>query len=408
LIAAGPTDAPALPAPDATTTDLWRTLCAEDSPRSYRFGTHRAVPPSVTLRRIQRLLAGAGITRLADVTGLDWIGIPVYQAIRPNSRSLSVSQGKGLTPAQAKVSALMESLELFHAEELRLPTVRATVGTLRRQLAYDPYQLPRTVPSFLHDNMPLDWIPATDLSSGTPTWVPKRLCLLDGTLDERRRRVPTFQATSNGLASGNASGEALIHGLCEVIERDSLARLSPRLPPEQMVDLATVPSRLARGLLERFERAGIRAYVADATGPTGLPCFQVWLDHPDAATFHVGAGCHPSRLTALVRALTEAAQSRLTAIAGSRDDIVRDHYRRSARPAHPEDTLAFPSEAHQSFRRITSLPPLDTLAAVRDLTRRIRRVTGMAPLAVDLRRPEMGLPVVFVVAPGLRMPRHEA
>src|SRR5204862_1033387 len=127
------------------TTELWRRIVADETAPGYSFGTRRAVSPIETLRRIRPRLRAAGITRLADVTGLDWIGVPVYQAIRPNSRTLSASQGKGLTPAQAKVSALMESLELFHAEELRLPTVRATVGTLRRQLAYDPYQLPRTV-----------------------------------------------------------------------------------------------------------------------------------------------------------------------------------------------------------------------------------------------------------------------
>src|SRR6266536_3026160 len=96
------------------TTALWRSIGADTADRRYRFGTHRAATPAETLRRIKPLLAPAGITRLADVTGLDWVGLPVYQAIRPNSRSLSVSQGKGLTRAQAKASALMESLAACH------------------------------------------------------------------------------------------------------------------------------------------------------------------------------------------------------------------------------------------------------------------------------------------------------
>src|SRR5712692_8315682 len=123
-------------------TPLWQRVGSEtDAPR-YRFGTRRAASPAQTLRRITPLLPRAGITRLADVTGLDWIGLPVYQAIRPNSRNISVSQGKGLTRAQAKVSALMESLESFHAEEIARSGVRATVGSMRRQLSYDPYALP--------------------------------------------------------------------------------------------------------------------------------------------------------------------------------------------------------------------------------------------------------------------------
>src|SRR5215216_7418008 len=123
-------------------TPLWAEVCqATDTPR-YRFGTQRAVRPNKTLRRIAPLLPKAGITRLADVTSLDWIGLPVYQAIRPNSRNISVSQGKGLTRAQAKVSALMESLESLHAETILQRGITETVGTMRRALAYDPFRLP--------------------------------------------------------------------------------------------------------------------------------------------------------------------------------------------------------------------------------------------------------------------------
>ena len=93
------------------TTGLWQKLSADTSAPRYRLGTIRAAPPQATLRRLRPLLRPAGITRLADVTGLDWVGLAVFQAIRPNSRVLSVSQGKGLTREQGQVSALMEALE---------------------------------------------------------------------------------------------------------------------------------------------------------------------------------------------------------------------------------------------------------------------------------------------------------
>ncbi|MCP9984172.1 hypothetical protein [Actinomadura madurae] len=81
-------------------------------------GTHRARLPEDTLRGLEPILDQVGITRIADVTWLDEIGIPVYQAIRPDSWSLCVSQGKGLTGDLAKVSAVMESIELWHAERM--------------------------------------------------------------------------------------------------------------------------------------------------------------------------------------------------------------------------------------------------------------------------------------------------
>jgi YcaO-like protein with predicted kinase domain len=69
------------------------------------------------------------------VTGLDRIGIPVALATRPNSRSVAVSQGKGLTLAAAKVSALMEAIELWHAEHIVRPMIFAAERDLPEQPA---------------------------------------------------------------------------------------------------------------------------------------------------------------------------------------------------------------------------------------------------------------------------------
>ncbi|HEV7666681.1 MAG TPA: YcaO-like family protein [Chloroflexota bacterium] len=403
-------------------SSLWAELVADTARPAYHFGTRRAVGPADTLRRITPMLAGAGITRLADVTGLDWIGIPVYQATRPNSRNLSVAQGKGLTRVQAKVSALMESLESFHAECIDQPVERATLGVMRQQLAYDPYALPVVqtpsvgardlsydsyappigAPTRLRDHTPLDWVAATDLVTGSATWVPRQLCQLDFTLQERLAE-PLFRATSNGLASGNTVAEALIHGLCEVVERDGLWRLhSPSHQPEPSIDQAGVPSRLAQQVLQRFARAGMRADIVDATGPTLLPTFEVLLRHAESpATYH-GSGCHPSRTTALLRALTEAAQSRLSHIAGSRDDFFRRSYTAGAEVSLNARLPA--DSAQRRFQEIPSLlPGLGLGATVHEIVARVRSVTGMSPLAVDLRRSAFGLPVVFVVAPGLRL-----
>ena len=74
-----------------------------------------------------------GITRLANVTGLDRIGIPVVQAVRPNSRSLSVSQGKGVDMDSAKASAMMEAFELWHAERIELPCLCASYQAIRKK-----------------------------------------------------------------------------------------------------------------------------------------------------------------------------------------------------------------------------------------------------------------------------------
>ena len=102
---------------------------AETSPglnyrgRSYREakgffqGTQRSVPPAETLERVRPTFPVAGITRIANITHLDRIGVPTTLAIRPNGQTLSNSSGKGFDLDAAKTSAVMEAIELFHAEE---------------------------------------------------------------------------------------------------------------------------------------------------------------------------------------------------------------------------------------------------------------------------------------------------
>jgi ribosomal protein S12 methylthiotransferase accessory factor len=103
--------------------------------------------------------------------------------------------------------------------------------------------------------------------------------------------------------------------------------------------------------------------------------------------------------------LTEAAQARATYIAGSRDDLGRAIYRRheiDAAVRHYTQTF----RPRRSFLDAPDLPHRSLATHVHDMVRRIRSMTGMAPVAVDLSRPDFGLPVVFVVAPGLQEPRH--
>src|SRR6185369_12862760 len=100
-------------------------------PKSFLKGTHRTAAPEATLARARALMPLVGVTRVADVTGLDCIGVPVAMAYRPNARSLAVSPGKGLDLAAAKASAVMESIEGWHAERIHRPLLLASYNELR-------------------------------------------------------------------------------------------------------------------------------------------------------------------------------------------------------------------------------------------------------------------------------------
>jgi YcaO-like protein with predicted kinase domain len=404
------------------TTELWRNVCEDSTalPR-YHFGTWRSASPAETLRRITPLLRLAGITRLADITGLDLVRVPVFQSVRPQSLNISLSNGKGLTRDQAKVSALMEALETYHAEEVNQPAVRATLGSMRRQLGYDPYSLavvrstlgcarrdsdydpfmpPTGTPGFLSDQTPVDWVRATDLSTGGSTWVPKQLCELNFCVEERLC-MPLFRATSNGLASGNRAVEALVHGLCEVVERDCIWRNDTAwTDPERCIAPATVTSPAGQRILRRFARARLKTQIVDLTGPTSLPCFEVYISDPDCAA-HKGYGCHPTRDTALLRALTEAAQSRVSHIAGARDDLYRETYRHAPHLPRQRESAVFAVAPRGTFVSCPDHTVGPWTGVLENIVRRVRTMTGVSPLAVDLMRPEFAIPVVMVVAPGL-------
>ena len=354
----------------ASVADLLTGL-AGPAPKVYRAGTHRTVAPEATVARLSRLLPVLGITRVADVTGLDSIGIPVVMVCRPNARSLSVSQGKGLDLAAARASGLMEAAELYHAERITLPLKFASWNELRfsHEMA-DVAALPRLAASAFHDDLRLLWIEGRDLSPahrGAALWVPYESVHLNCTLP-----LPPgsgcFPMTSNGLASGNHLLEALCHGLSEVIERDASTLWEMGGPAARVrtrIDLGTVDDPGCRTVLELYERAGIAVAVWETTSDIGVPAFRCTILDRDPDPFYAlgasaGMGCHPAREVALLRALTEAAQSRLTSIAGARDDMARAQYALSRNPDVVERLRAdlvdgpHPVDARRSFKEAPS------------------------------------------------------
>src|SRR5215470_10783092 len=141
--------------------------------KRFRDGTHRTVPPEETVARLKPLLPALGITRVANVTGLDRIGVPVVMVCRPNSRSVAVSQGKGLTLAAAKASGIMEAAEGFHAERIEQPLRLGSSRELERGLLLaDLEGLARQREGRWHSDLQLLWIEAVDLISDERVWVP--------------------------------------------------------------------------------------------------------------------------------------------------------------------------------------------------------------------------------------------
>ncbi|MGW0533325.1 YcaO-like family protein [Streptomyces sp. NPDC003032] len=364
---------------------------AHAAAKGYHRGTHRAVPPEETWQRIRPQLPRYGVTRVADVTGLDDIGIPVFQAVRPASRTVSVSQGKGLTASAARVSAAMEAIELWHAENLPAPSAARSAAQLA--LPYRLNQLDLAEGSLVHDGLPLPWLAGEGLLTGAPVPVPEPAIRLDHTY-RAEWTPPLFRTTSNGLASGNTIAEATAHALAELCERDSLARLRARPRSDwHQLDLGTVDDPDCRTLLRLYAAAQV---TVDAVVTDRHPaCFEARVRSEAHPVTYTGAGCHLDPAVALSRALTEAAQSRLTAITGARDDLPPLLYRPAdGRPRAQEDL------GTRAMAWWTAPAGGDFDADVRALAEIIAGRTGSEPIRVVLPSPT-AIPVVKVIAPGL-------
>ncbi len=296
-------------------------------------GTHRAMEPVRTLERIRPHLPKAGITRLADITGLDTLGIPVVNAFRPGSDTLAVETGKGATLPAAATSAAMEAIERFVAEESDVADVRATLGDMRGRLPCPPEQFSQIKQSRLVDSRMMNWSRASDLFTGDEVYLPEPLVML-GSGEKTLLGCP-WAPTTNGLASGNHVPEALCAALYECIERDAVSCWSvahAKGASRLVIDQSTITGEVIRGLLEQVHRADAVVSLLWCPTEPGIPTVEahLWSNERGSGVYK-GYGCHLDPEIAMVRAVTEAAQSRTIFVAGARDDFLRGSFESSRR-----------------------------------------------------------------------------
>jgi ribosomal protein S12 methylthiotransferase accessory factor len=345
-----------------------------------------------------------GITRTANITGLDRLGIPTWIAVRPTALMVQVSNGKGIGHPAAKVGAVMEAIEHWHAENPVEAFHKASECELRRQdQAYVPAaQIPGYISHLnVTDRRVVAWVRGEGLPDNTPVWVPASAVFQISPM--------FFQSSTNGLGAGNHLAEATLHALYELIERDAMARLTNggvSLPrgESRVVDLDTVPEGLVTTLRKQLGRAGVTLILIRVESYPPVCTFWATLIDP-ASSFacsliNLGHGSHLSPTVAAVRAITEAAQSRLTFIHGSREDLSPASY--DFGEVH-QRLLSF-------FRRQRgelSWADIDDHSSM-DLARDLETVIGGLCAAglkqiyrVDLTRPRFSIPVVRMLVPGL-------
>lgn len=418
----------------------------------------RIKPAKDTITDVLPLCSKIGITRISDITYMDKLYIPNYSIILPCTEdSIWVYSGKGPTKADAKASGLMEAIERYSSlsDIYSKSFVRGTFSELSKSYnkVLHPYEvLEPYSQSYGTEKSILDFLPGYDLLRRERVLIPAQLVL------SRYSALPpatsaVLYSHTNGLASGNVLEEAVCHALCEVIERDaaSIAELSAssigysileqikkslmrmgmkRIQTTQSTtkgvfrddssifpdfEISEIAQRFEplRCLVKKFEDEKIALMIKDITQqdigiPTIVASSIEWISH-DYGYFALGYGTHPDVRIALIRAITEVSQTRAGNIQGARDDLKKIHYNENDE-INKRKWQFMPSSFSSSctnqrninyISNIRSYQNKDVLDDVNLILDGLRKAGLERAIIVDLTNPEIGIPVVRAIVPGL-------
>ena len=349
------------------------------------------------------LLEQFGISRVADLTGLDSVGLPTHTCVRTLSAAVSIHAGKGLEPAYSRAGAILEGIE-FQASEHPKGEWR-----IARAIDLDPgtyVPLDECFPirsSVLTGLTPLAWEEVTNIQNGQKKLIPSDLIWL--TTRIKGQDLMHVQMGSNGVASGGSIEDAILSGLYEIIERDAWTLNQYLLDSGFLLHrtpLVDLPPRI-EDCLRKIEKGGLKLHLFDITNDYKIPVFSaIILDLSGRCTGTFGGyGAHLNAEVAAIRAITEAAQARCCYISGARDDLFRRQFllmKRMDQHKLHEMFQELPMGGPISEHRVVEFP--DVRSELRYLLRLIRQF-GVSDVYVK----EMGsyvdgkVHVVRVVSP---------
>jgi ribosomal protein S12 methylthiotransferase accessory factor len=335
------------------------------------------------------------------------------------------SGGKGATELEARVGALCEAVERYcgtlDGDEL---TIRESYRGLGDQAVHpDTCQLFHQrqfaererwndncvafhrVPEPFDEHAVMDWTPVWSLLSGQQRLLPTGMLYFK---PDAERQPTSVRADSNGNAAGASLEDAIMQGFFELVERDAVALWWYNRTRHAEVSLDSFDDPWVAGLPELYRRIGRQVWVLDVTSDLGVPAMAAISRRTDkpAEDIMTGFGAHFDPRIALRRALTELGQL-MPAVAGARADgtgyqATEPHlmswWRRATVGNQPyllPDAGLAPRTA--ASYRYTSSGRLDL-----DEIRTIVRHADLDLMVMDQTRPDIKMPVVKVVVPGLR------
>ena len=380
---------------------------------TYFKGTHRVIAPKKTVEINEDKLKTVGITRVADITDLDRIGMPVFTAIRPTAEdgAISIYGGKGISKDHAKASAMMEGFERYSAEKQESDdTIFATPNEIGEKGDYiEPksLNLPQKFEKADLGDTKFEWNLAHDIITDNDYYVLSNAVFHPYNHDTEVESL--FKSNTNGLASGNVLEEAILHGIFEVIERDAWSIFELTHKNYSQINIDSIESELIKEIIDKFESQGIKIKLMDFTADINIPTIAASADDTvtrDAGLLTLGIGTHLDPEVAILRALTEVAQSRATQINGAREDTVRADFAREAGYERMKRINKYYFRQEEEQINLSDIENKSTTSIDEDIdivkeeliANDIKHV-----LYTDLTRPEVDVSVVRVIIPEMEV-----
>ncbi|MFE7572483.1 TOMM precursor leader peptide-binding protein [Streptomyces sp. NPDC057539] len=337
----------------------------------------------------------------------------------------SLSGGKGLTDEEARTSALGEAVERYSGtRQGDEPVIHDSLQALGEAAIhpnscqlFDDRQLRdrerwnaggsrlHHVPPPFDTRRPTDWTPVWSLTGRTQRLLPTSMLYFG-----EEEAPDGLSADSNGNAAGSSPEDALIQGFLELVERDAVALWWYNRTRQPGVDLDAFGEPYIERLREGYRTVRREVWALDLTSDLGIPVIAALSRRTDkpAEDIVFGFGAHFDPLLALRRALTEMGQllplvGEVTPEGGGyrvTDPEPLDWWRHSTaanRPYLRADRDA-PARGPRDWPCTPTGDLLEDVTTITELT----RSHGMELLVLDQSRPDLGLPVVKVIVPGLR------
>ena len=386
------------------------TILLRSCRKAYTADSDKAVPPAETLRAVRSKLKNAKLDIAAETRRIDngRLDIPVYlsicgqdaRAVMPVRKQM----GKGASPEQAEASALMELMEryaFFSFWERQPDIITASWSEAERKFGSSLIPVSEILKS-VNDSLDeasaraildaCEWrfFPATRILDGQIVWLPLDWFKMLGEF--------------NGSSAGNTNEESILQGLCELIERHVCAIAAASRPQLPTIDAGTTAHPVLSGLIEKFQRNGIKLVLKDMSLGMPFPTVGVlaWDEQtfPDASEIVFTAGTAASPVKAAIRAITEAAQLGGDFNSGS-------CYEASGLPKYAslEECrwlLAGPSVKLEDM-------PNPERGDIRDeLLTCVRALAPTQVYSVETTHPDIGVPCHYTIAPGLQFRERDA